>query len=65
MKTWQMIVLVLGFSLLALGAYATFTPKEALCTWCPSYSCYGGGCGSGCVCVTGPGQFSGKCYGID
>lgn len=31
--------------------------------YCPSYRCYAP-CGSGCVCISQPGQSGGNCYGV-
>lgn len=47
----------------AIISAVTIKAKPANCAWCPSYPCYGS-CGSGCVCVTPPGKFSGQCYGV-
>jgi hypothetical protein len=59
MKYW----IIGALSVLAMCVYFTLK-TSGLCVWCPTYTCYGS-CPSGCVCVTGPGQIGGHCYGVE
>lgn len=49
--------------LIAAAGGLSFKPRTAICAYCPAYPCYGSCMGTGCICVTPPGQYSGMCYG--
>ncbi|GAF75380.1 unnamed protein product [marine sediment metagenome] len=48
---------------LALTIWA-FWLTQVECAWCPTYTCYGAGCPSGCFCLIPPGEVSGNCYSV-
>lgn len=56
--------LVIGILAGLLGLAAAW-PKDAGCVYCPTYVCYNSAsCGYGCTCITPPGSFGGRCWGV-
>jgi hypothetical protein len=58
------IMVTLIAALTAVGLLIVHS-KRGECSWCPSFSCYDSTiCGSGCLCISQPGEVMGHCYGV-
>lgn len=49
-------LMAVGITMLIAGA--------AECAWCPTYTCFGGDCPQGCVCLIPSGEMSGNCISL-
>lgn len=63
-RALRLVYILLFFGILTVCGLYTVHSKVAYCAWCPSYDCYNGCFSKGCVCVTAPGEYKGKCYGV-
>ena len=52
--------------LITIGVLATFgLASTGKCAYCPGFTCFNSAsCGDGCICITGPGESGGNCYGV-
>lgn len=53
------------FVVLASLLFIVIWSKSARCIWCPDVNCLGNYNCNQCICIKGPGENTGRCYGSE
>lgn len=60
-QNWKIWLAVVFFSV----GLSKLCADAAHCSWCPTFTCYGGDCGPGCVCLKVGDSTGGACVSFE